>query len=172
MKISTALGALIVAGGLLAPSAFAQTYVGVSYSNLQIDTAGERLNLGSLTGRLGYKFSPHFAIEGEGGFGVSDDDYQGGGPANFDVGVDTQLAVYAVGRLPLPHGITLFGRIGYHDTKLDEDVQEISDGSGLAYGGGLEFDVLPNITARVEYTEYDGLSRTANAIAIGAQMKF
>jgi opacity protein-like surface antigen len=62
--------------------------------------------------------------------------------------------------------------VGYHDTKIDAAYQAITGGNGLAYGGGLEFDLFPNVSARVEYTEYDGLSRTTNAIAIGAQMKF
>jgi len=170
MKTRSVLAALIVAGGVLAPSAFAQTYAGASYSYLQLDTSGEKVKLGALTGRLGYEFNPNVAIEGEGSVGVSDDEYADGSVPD-EISLDYQIAAYVVGKLPLPYGATLFGRVGYHDTKLDEELQ-LSDGSGLAYGAGLEFDITDSIAARFDYTEYDGLSLSTNAIAIGARMKF
>ncbi len=65
-----------------------------------------------MTGRLGYKFTPHFGVEGEATFGVDDDTTTVGGvPVKVDL--NHQYGVYGVGFVPLNDKFDLFGRVGY-----------------------------------------------------------
>jgi opacity protein-like surface antigen len=174
MKCRTLLAALIGAGGLLAPSAYAQVYAGASYSMLELETSTNDVNMKAVTGRLGYQFMPFLAVEVEGSVGAENGEYQwpGGSQARTKVGVENQVGAFAVGRVPLPVGGTLFGRLGYHALTLDESTNDLKDGNGAAYGAGVEFGLLPGIEARLEYTEYQGMRDNVRSFGLGAQMKF
>ncbi len=149
MKFRTLLVALIGASGLLAPSAFAQVYAGASYSMLELETSTNDVNMKAVTARLGYQFMPFLAVEVEGSRGVDKGEYRwpGSFPTSSEVGVQSQVSAFAVGKVPLPIGGTLFGRVGYHALTLAEQTNDLKDGNGAAYGAGVEFGILPGIDA-------------------------
>ena len=103
MKLKLALAA---ASMLIAPAvmtAHAQTsnvYVSGGYTHFDGDGGAE---LGGVTGRVGVNFGPNFAVEGEGTFGVKDD----GGTE-----LDSELGIFAVGKLPINPSFDLFARVG------------------------------------------------------------
>ena len=81
-----------------------------------------------MTGRLGYRFHPNFAVEGEATLGTSDDD---------NAELDNAYGVYGVGILPVTPNIDLFGRVGYQQLSVDGTgpVADI-DEDGIGYGAG------------------------------------
>ena len=68
-KLAVSLAALAAATFGLPSVAHADWYAGVGYTQYDPDSADDT---GGVTGRLGYRMGPHFAVEGEGTFGVDE----------------------------------------------------------------------------------------------------
>jgi hypothetical protein len=137
-----ALCAAVAAAALLAaPVAAAQVYAGVGYTQYDSD-AGE---VGGITGRLGYRFNPNFAVEGEGTFGTDDD---------AGTELDSAYGAYAVGILPVGTAFEVHGRVGYQQAEFDGPLG--GDDEGLAYGGGATLRLAPNLGIRADYTRLEG----------------
>lgn len=154
-----AMAAGMGAAALLAPAASAQLYGGVGYTVFQADggSAGD-INLGALMGRIGYKSSPIFGIEGEFSIGVQDESFDVLG-STVDVGLDNEFGVFAVGVLPIPAVGDIFARAGYANLSVSASASGFGsaaeDGSGLAYGGGVMLNFIPFTKLRLEYTRYE-----------------
>ena len=116
----------------------------------------------SITGRLGAKFSENFAVEGETGFGITDD----------KIGATTlktkgNLGAYAVGFMPVGEKLSVLGRVGYHHTwaeaKNGNVTVEDDDGS-FAAGVGAQYMFDDKNGIRGDYTRYtknDGVDNFA-----------
>ena len=144
---------------LFAVPAMAQTvsapqwYGTAGYTALDADGA----DLGAVTGRIGARLSPNFAVEGEGSIGVRDDDITVAG-VNGKVEHDYDAAIYGVGILPVSPNIELFGRLGYGTTKVKADIAGVSaeaDGESFNYGlgGAYNFDAQNGV--RADWTRRD-----------------
>lgn len=154
MSAAVALGAVMA----LPAAASAQVYVGAGYTHFDTDGAGD---LGAVTGRLGYRFHPNFAVEGEAGFGVKDD-----GPFELN----HTVGVYAVGILPLSDRFDLHGRLGYQTTEIGAPLGDI-DSDGLAYGVGGTFNVTERFGVRADVTRQEG-DIDADSISLGGVFRF
>jgi hypothetical protein len=158
----------------LAPAASAQLYGGAGYTVVTADDGnGGDLNFGALLGRLGYKTNPFFGVEGEFSIGVQDESFDVLG-TTVDVGLDNEFGVFAVGFLPLPMVGDLFGRVGYANVTVDASGAGTTlseDGSGLAYGGGLQFNVA-FLKLRAEYTRYEPEDGEFDSYGLSAILQF
>lgn len=162
-KITISLAALAAAAFGLPSVAHAEWYAGAGYTQYDL---GSGANVGGVTGRLGYNFTPHFGVEGEGTVGVEDDD---------NAELNSALGLYAVGTLPIgASGFDVHGRAGYNQIDVDGSgpVADIDDG-GLSYGAGLGWRVGTNWGLRADWTrtELDD-SGDADAISLGGTLKF
>jgi hypothetical protein len=155
----------------VAPSASAQLYVGAGVAVFRADTPSNDIDLGAFMARAGYELNPMFAVEAEGAIGLQDDDFVVGG-TEYNVGIDNQVGGFVVAKAPLGP-INLFGRLGYANFSIDDDSpgSTAPDGSGLAYGGGLEFD-LAFLRARAEYTRYEVDEGEFDSLGLSALFKF
>lgn len=161
----------LAAAAMLAPAAMAQTTISAGYSIIQVDATGDDVTLGALSGRISHEIMPLVALEGELAVGVTDDSYAPlGSTTPVDVSLDYQIGAFAVGRLPIPALGAAFARAGYARTELDDPGGGTSEGGGFAYGGGLEFDFIPLVKTRLEYTEYQGSD--AKTFGISAALRF
>lgn len=115
----------------------AQAYGTVGYAGVDAEGA----NLGALQGRLGYKFTPMFGVEGEAAFGISDDTVSG-----VDVEMKHEVGVFGVVTAPISPSFDLFARAGYTGASFDTTLGDI-DTDGFAYGVGGQYNV----------TEKDGI---------------
>src|SRR5262245_5798676 len=106
------MAAVAVAALTAAPmSAHADWYAGAGYTQFDPDNAD---NVGGITGRLGYRLNPNFAVEGEGTFGVDDGD---------DAQLNSALGAYAVGILPIgSSGFEAHARAGYNQLDIERDL--------------------------------------------------
>lgn len=154
LSAAVALGAIMA----LPAAASAQAYVGAGYSHFDTDGAGD---LGAVTGRLGYRFHPNFAVEGEAGFGVKDD-----GPFELN----HTVGAYAVAILPLSDRFDLHGRLGYQTTEIGTPLGDI-DSDGVAYGVGGTFNLTPRFGVRADVTRQEG-DIDADSVSLGGVFRF
>jgi|CXWL01.1.fsa_nt_gi opacity protein-like surface antigen len=162
-----ALIAAAAAAALIATPAAAQSgpvgswYAGAGYTHYDLEDA----EVGGVTGRLGYRFHPNFAVEGEATLGTSDDD---------NAELDNAYGVYGVGILPVTPNIDLFGRVGYQQLSVDGTgpVADI-DEDGIGYGAGANFRVSERFGIRGEYTRLDtGEDSDADSFSLGGVVNF
>ena len=100
-----------------------------------------------IQGRLGWQSKNIFGAEIEGSFGVNDESDTvdlGAGPLDVDTGIDTQIAAFALARLPVSNRFNVFSRVGYHNTEIDVEVddgttvtEDTISTDGIAYGLSL-----------------------------------
>jgi outer membrane immunogenic protein len=154
-----AIMAAVAAAALFAVPAVAsaQWYAGAGYTQYEFDDA----EVGGVTGRLGYNFNQNFGVEGEGTFGVDDDD---------GVELDNALGAYAVGRIPLSGNFGVHGRLGYQNIELDTPLGGVED-DGVSYGVGASWQATPGLGVRADYTRFEG-DDDADAITLGGQINF
>ena len=137
--------ALVAASMLVAPafmSAQAQTsgvYVSGGYTHFDGDGGAE---LGGITGRVGVNFGQNFAVEGEGTFGVKDDS---------GTELDSELGVFAVGKLPINPSFEVLGRVGVSRI----ETSPYGDQDGLAYGAGAQWNLTSQDGIRGDWTRHD-----------------
>lgn len=155
-----AIMAAVAAAALMAApmSAHAQSYVGLGYTQFDFD-GGEA---DAVTARLGYKFNPNIAVEGEGSFGVSDDD---------DIELNHNVGAYVRGILPITDSFDVHGRVGYQITEIDTPLGD-ADADGIGYGAGAEWRLTPSFGIRGDWTRIEGDDEEADAISIGGVLNF
>jgi hypothetical protein len=155
-----ALMAAVAAAAMftLPTAASAEWYAGGGYTQFQYDGG----DVGAATGRLGYRFNPNFAVEGEGSVGIDDDD---GVELNHNVGA------YAVGILPVSTNFDVHGRVGYQTTEIDTPFGNAED-DGLGYGVGATYRFGNGLGVRGDYTRLEGDEGEADAISLGATVNF
>jgi len=148
----TAAAATLFAAPAMAQDA-SPVYGSVGYSQVE----AEGVDLGAVTGRVGYKFNPNFAVEGEASFGVADDDVAiGATTANVELEYDA--AVYAVGILPVTPNFELFGRAGYGTTEIEASAAGLSasdSGESFNYGVGANYFIDGTNGFRADWTRRD-----------------
>jgi len=168
MKKNALAAACAAAALMAAPSALAQGsgstgwYAGAGYTHYDLDA----VELGGVTGRLGYRFHPNFAVEGEATLGVVEDDIAG-----IDVELDHAYGVYGIGYLPVSPNVELFGRVGYAEVEAEAGPFNAS-ADGVGYGVGAQMRVAENVGIRGEYTRLEGDEDGADTFGVSAVVGF
>lgn len=140
----------------------AQAYGTVGYAGVDAEGA----NLGALQGRLGYKFTPMFGVEGEAAFGISDDTVSG-----VDVEMKHEVGVFGVVTAPISPSFDLFARAGYTGASFDTTLGDI-DTDGFAYGVGGQYNVTEKDGIRLDWTRHDHDDAEADVWSVGYSRKF
>jgi len=141
--------------------AHAEWYAGAAYTQYDLDDA----EVGGATGRVGYRFNPNFAVEGEGTLGVDDDDA---------AELNNTYGAYAVGILPIgSSGFDVFGRAGYQQFDVDRAglAPDVDDG-GLSYGAGVGWRLGSGFGLRADYTRSEVDDEDIDAISLGGVVNF
>jgi hypothetical protein len=162
MKKFALMAAVAAAAMMAVPAvAHAEWYAGAAYTQYELEEA----DVGGVSGRLGYRFNPNFAVEGEGTFGVEDDDN-----AEFE----GAYGAYAVGILPLgASNFSVHGRAGYNHVEVDgTGLQPDIDEGGFSYGGGVGWNLGGSWGLRADYTRTEADDEDVDAISLGATMNF
>jgi len=142
-----AAAAIAATAAMVAAPASAQEVTGNNiYANLgytQFNT--DRGDLGAVTGRLGYQFTPYLSAEGEYSTGVSD---------SHEGKLSNAWGVYGRVGVPVSPNFDVFGRAGYQETNIDgRNGFSNRDGQGLGYGAGVQWHpAATGFGIRGEYT--------------------
>jgi hypothetical protein len=159
MKKLAMMAAVAAVALLAAPmSASAQGYVGLGYTNFDYDGG----DVGAVTGRLGYRLNPNFAVEGEASTGVDEDDA---------IELNHNVGAYARAILPVTSEFDVHGRIGYQTTEIDTPLGDADD-DGIAYGVGAEWRFTPAFGLRGDWTRLEGDEGEADALSLGGVLNF
>ncbi len=140
----------------------AQAYGTVGYAGVDAEGA----NLGAVQGRLGYKFTPMFGVEGEAAFGISDDTVSG-----VDVEMKHEVGVFGVVTAPISPSFDLFARAGYTGASFDTTLGDV-DSDGFAYGVGGQYNVTEKDGIRLDWTRHDHDDAEADVWSVGYSRKF
>jgi hypothetical protein len=132
-----------------------------------------------IQGRLGYQSASVLGAEVEGSFGVSDESTTVGATTG-KLGVDYQLAGFAVARAPLGNKFSVHSRAGYHVTQFGGEETtagvttdiDIDSQDGFAYGIGGEYALGPNKAIRLDVTRYNVDGGGLESLALGYSQKF
>jgi opacity protein-like surface antigen len=165
MMTKLALAAAAAAAALAATPALAQSasggpwYAGAGYTHYDFDG----VEVGGVTGRLGYRFHPNFAVEGEGTIGTTDDDA---------AELDNAYGVYGVGVVPVSERLDLFGRVGYQQVSIAPAIGPDVEEDGVGFGAGANFRVSDRFGIRGEYTRLDNEDAEADTFSVGGVVNF
>lgn len=157
-KITAAAAAIaMIAGSAMAQDG--QAYVGIGVDAVEFDSY-------NLSGKVGYNFNEFFGIEGQGGFGIIDEEETIGG-VTAEAGVDYYLSGFLTGRIPASEQFEFIGRVGYYFGEVEGSVGNISvsediDGFAAGVGGQFNFGAGNLNGIRAEYTYLDVNTGTAN----------
>ena len=156
-----------IATSVLATGANAQDLNVNYYGNAGVTQRHtDNTDTASLTAKIGVGLHKNFALEAEGGFGITDDTV-----ANVKLKTKGNLGAYAVGFAPINDKLSLLGRVGYHHTwakatyeaSIPEIETEDDDGS-FAAGVGAQYMFDEKNGIRGDYTRYtkdDGVDNFA-----------
>lgn len=157
-----AASAAVLSLAAMPAAAQAQAYGTVGYAGVDAEGA----NLGALQGRLGYKFTPMFGVEGEAAFGISDDTVSG-----VDVEMKHEVGVFGVVTAPISPSFDLFARAGYTGASFDTTLGDV-DTDGFAYGVGGQYNVTEKDGIRLDWTRHDHDDAEADVWSVGYSRKF
>ncbi len=140
-KVLLASSFMVIAAG--ATAADNGYYAGASYSDVKVkaDDIGTSFRLGVLSALGGYQINKNFAVEARLGSGAKDADLFG---ASFEV--DSFAAVNGVASYPLANNVSVYGTLGYGQTRLKVSFDGTSEKNKLSafnYGGGLQYKTGP-----------------------------
>jgi opacity protein-like surface antigen len=161
LMIAASAAALSLAA--LPAAAQAQDVYGtIGYAGVDAEGA----NVGALQGRLGYKFNPYLAVEGEAAIGVTDDTVSG-----IDVEMKHEVGVFGVVTAPVAPTVDLFARAGYTGASFDTSLGDV-ESDGFAWGVGGQYNVTPQDGIRLDWTRHDHDDVEADVWSIGYSRKF
>lgn len=158
-----------------------QGYLGANYVFLTYEEDGfsEDLDLGALVGKAGAKFTPYFAAELRGGFGVADESISANG-ATAELELDYLIGGYGVLGLPNESPVYPYVVLGYTKGKLSASASgpggsaSISESeTDVSYGVGANFAVTEQFQVNAEYMNYfdkDGVE--ISGVSVGATLLF
>lgn len=168
MRKSLMAAVAFVAMGAIATPAMAQEgwNAGLGYTHFD----GEDVQVGGVTGRLGYRFHPNFGVEGEATFGTNEDNVNG-----VDVELDNAYGAYGVGYLPMSENLDLFGRVGYAQVEASASALGQTVGfeeDGIGFGGGVQWRMNNGLGLRAEYTRLEGEEDGVDTFGLGVHTQF
>lgn len=167
----------IAAASAAAMPALAQEnswYGDIGYQFHSIDEDGADADIGTITGHVGYNFTPNLAAEGELGFGINDDEINVLG-TGVDLGVNYLVGAYGRVQGSLGENFTVFARAGIVQIEVEAEgpgasASESETGAGYGVGGEYHFDGKNGI--RADYTRYDVEDLEVDSFLIGYSRKF
>ena len=164
MKKFLAAAAAVTLMSVAAP-AMAQSLDG-SLSYASVDADG--VDLGAVVGTLSWQSSNFIGVEGELGFGVSDDDIAPGITAELN----TVFGAYVTANAAMSENATLFARVGFASVDAETNTGIDAGDEGLAYGVGAKFFIDGKNGVRLDFTHYDFDNGDADAWSIGYVRRF
>ena len=172
MKIKMLAAAALLA---VAPVANAEGfYADAGYSFLSLNDDGLDVDVGAITAHAGYEFNPYFAVEGEAGFGVDDDNVSALG-VNVKAELESMFGLYARGQYPVTPDLNVFGRVGVVQADVKASAlgfSESADDTGFAFGAGGEYTFANNVYLRGEYTRHEIDDLDADVFGLSVGYKF
>lgn len=172
MKSLALAAALLASAAIVATPAVAQEGFNASLGYTHYD--GDDIDVGGVTGRLGYRFHPNFGVEGEATFGTNSDDVDVLG-TNVNVELDNAYGIYGVGYLPVSQNVDLFARAGWAQVEASGSAGPLTasiEEEGVGYGGGVQWRFGERVGLRAEYTRLEGEDNGVDTYGLSLATQF
>jgi len=154
------------------------TYEGsVGYTGIHLNGA----DIGAIDLRAAANFGKYVGIEGEGAFGVADQNGTVGTVAT-KLHLNDEYAAYGVARWPVLANANLFARLGYGHSDIKataslngQSASATGGSNSLNYGAGGEYFFDGKNGVRVDYTRFDfqnSNTKDADTWSVGYVRKF
>ena len=179
--MKTFLPALMVTAAVaVSPTALAQGwYADAGYTHITTDvdagTSSADIDLGAISGRVGYDINPNFGFEGELAVGVNDEEATEG-DITASLGLNYLVGAYGKAQLPVAENVNLFARAGVVNAELEAEVTGLGSTSdsktGAGFGVGGTVDINERFYVRGDYTRYDIEDFEADAFTVSLGVKF
>ena len=144
-------------------------------SDVDTDVGSADIDLGAISGHLGYNFTPHLGVEGEVLVGVKDEDASVDG-INASLGLNYAVGAFGKVQAPVSERLNLFARAGVVNAEIEAEVTGFGSDSasetGAGYGVGGTYDIGDNLYLRGDYTRYDIDDAEIDAIMVSLGLKF
>jgi outer membrane immunogenic protein len=161
MKLNSILASLALVAGATSLALPAQAQQAGLYVNGGLTHfSADDVDLGGLTGRVGYNFTPYVGAEAEASVGIIDDD---------NVELDKAAGLFGVARWPLGEKFDLFARAGVSHVDVTGGEDE-----GFAYGVGGNYWFTPVDGVRADYTRHnvDNAGGDVDALSLSYARRF
>lgn len=142
--LAAAAAACLVASPAAAEGMGIYATGGITHADTDADVSFE-----AVTGRVGARFHPNLAVEGELSVGFEQDYLNG---VTYELSND--FGAYAVALLPMTENADLLARVGYGRTNIDVGGEDFGD-EGFRYGVGAQFFFNNTSGVRIDFTRYD-----------------
>ncbi len=153
-------------------------YATVGGTFLSAEEAGVEFDLGAMTTRAGYQFTPNFSAEAEAMIGFAEEEISGGG-ASVEIGLNYAVGLFARAEAPVSEYVTLYARLGVVNAELEVEASvfgftesESASETGAGYGAGAEFNVVENFSIYADYTRYDIEETEIDGLSFGGRFRF
>ena len=146
-------------------------YAGLNYGQLKVNGSGLNVSPSIVYVNIGNEFSKNFAVEGRLGAGVGDETVRYSG-VDVKVKVTSQYGLYAKGILPLAETFSVYGLLGYANTKVTASAgvgSATATAGHSGYGVGATLNATKNVSISAEWNHIDSGS---TLVSIGAAYKF
>jgi len=153
LKITACIAATLASAGI------AQAQDITPYVNIGVEGLDFEGMSGNVIARVGADISQYFGVEGEGSFGLLED--------NDDFKIDYKLAGYGKLQFPATEQLNIFVRAGYYTVEAD-----LGEADGLALGGGIEYMLNERDGIRFDYTNLDDDGGSADTYSIVYSRRF
>ena len=150
------------------PLAFANGYVGGSYStfDFSINGSNKELSVGAISVIGGYQISDYVAVEARVGAGVGDDRFLG-----WTLELDNYFGAYVKAGMPI-NDFYPYALLGMTKGELSPSGYGLSD-SDMSYGVGLAYKVNDQVSLNAEYANMlDKGGVTIDGFTFGAAYHF
>lgn len=130
-------------------TAESELYVTGGFSEFDLGIADSH----GATFRGGWNFSEHLGAEIEGTIGTDSQHWEATGA---ELGVDSQIGGFLVGRVPIGENASMFARIGYTRTEVEHDLGASEFNvrtDDFAFGFGGEYMFTDRFGIRGDYTQ-------------------
>lgn len=161
MKLKSIVASLaLVSGAALAVAPAQAQQAGLYVNGGVTHFSADSVDLGGLTGRAGYNFTPYVGAEVEASLGVIDDD---------NVELDKEVGLFGVARWPVGERIDLFARAGvsHVDVTGGED-----EGFAFGLGGNYWFTPVDGVRADITRHNVDDAGGEVDAFSLSYARRF
>lgn len=142
--MAAAAAACLVATPAMAGDIGIYGSLGLSHADADNDTSFE-----AVTGRVGARFTPNLAVEGEASYGFEQDSLDG---VIYELKSD--YGVYGVVLWPMTDNADIFLRVGTGNTTIEVGGEDM-DNNGVRYGAGAQFFFDGANGVRVDLTRFN-----------------
>ncbi len=149
----------------------AEVYAGVNYNFVAIDDGWDRLNVETISGKIGAQPHPFIGIEARFGFGVGEHQLDG---VNYEL--NNTFGGYASLNLANGSPITPYFLLGVSNIEIEATSiagTTTEEDSDFSFGAGVEIEMAPGLAGNIEYLNYyDNGTTIVDGVGLGVTFRF